>query len=281
MFEISRILAPVVFSDNCRAAVRYAITVGARFGAEVTVLHVLQPLSSLDFDTTVGLEHLDKCRREWVHREFENLTFDVHHKSNVTEVCLHGDPAAEIVRFAESSDTDLIVIATRGQGTFRRFLLGSVTAKVLHDAACAVWTGAHMERALEPGAAPAEIRSVVCAVDFGPQTEAALEWSSGIAAAHDAKLSLVHVIPASHDAARQRMACEEASRQLQTRRAALSMDADCHVLAGAVPEEIAGMVRQLGSDLLVIGRGHIAGGGRLRSTSFALIRESACPVVSV
>ncbi len=36
---------------------------------------------------------------------------------------------------------------THGYGPFRRFILGSVTAKVLHDADCPVWTGVHLEEA--------------------------------------------------------------------------------------------------------------------------------------
>jgi hypothetical protein len=39
----------------------------------------------------------------------------------------------------------LIMMATRGRGLFRAALLGSVTAKVLHDADCPVWTAAHVE----------------------------------------------------------------------------------------------------------------------------------------
>jgi len=39
------------------------------------------------------------------------------------------------------------MMPTHGLGGFRRFLLGSVTAKVLHDADCPVWTGVHLERA--------------------------------------------------------------------------------------------------------------------------------------
>jgi nucleotide-binding universal stress UspA family protein len=46
---------------------------------------------------------------------------------------------------ARESAFDLIMMPTRGRGRFRAALLGSVTAKVLHDSACAVWTAAHAE----------------------------------------------------------------------------------------------------------------------------------------
>ena len=57
----------------------------------------------------------------------------------------------------------MIMMPATGLGRFRRVLLGSVTAKVLHDVSCPVWTSAH-----EPDptlAAPGTYRTILCAVD--------------------------------------------------------------------------------------------------------------------
>jgi hypothetical protein len=54
-----------------------------------------------------------------------------------------GDPASIITEYAARNRVDLIMMPTHGYGTFRSLLLGSVTAKVLHDAECPVWTGVH------------------------------------------------------------------------------------------------------------------------------------------
>ena len=51
-----------------------------------------------------------------------------------------GDPATIIDGVAQRDGIDLIMMPTRGLGTFRRLLLGSATAKVLHDVSCAVFT---------------------------------------------------------------------------------------------------------------------------------------------
>ena len=90
----------------------------------------------------------------------------------VDRVLVEGDPAIEIVRAAHEGNFDLIVMPTHGYGPFRRFVLGSVTAKVLHDADCPVLTGAHLAD-LNP-ATPIFFRNIVCAVDLGPQSGQAL-----------------------------------------------------------------------------------------------------------
>jgi nucleotide-binding universal stress UspA family protein len=281
MFQISRILAPVVFSENCRGALRYAVSLASHFKAELTALHILELMKPSDFDSDVEIEYLENARRKWVHREFFNLTSGMRGRVDIQEVCFDGDPAREIVRYAEQSGTDLLVMASRGHGPFRRFLLGSVTAKVLHDAHCVVWTGVHLEQALSPENVPDKFSTVLCAVDLGPQTEAALEWSSGIARDYDAKLALLHVITRERDPQQQRETCEEAGRKLQKRCDLLHIQAECRVAIGDVVPEVSKSARRTNADLLVIGRGHLEGGGRLRSTSYALVRESHCPVISV
>ena len=282
MFEISRIMTPVVFSANCRGALRYAAGIASRFDAELTVLHVLEPLHRMDFDSAPCLQELEKARRDWVHRALTDLTFEMKPKVTVRDLCVEGDPATEIVRTAESSGTDLIVIATHGHGPFRRFLLGSVTAKVLHDSSCAVLTGAHLEQALaQKGTAGEDVRLVLCAVDFGAQIDAALEWSAGMASAYNATLALLHVVGPAHDPNRQRSSVQEALERLEHWSKMVKIDAEAHVAVGTVPDQVANEAQRLGAGVLVIGRGHMKGGGRLRSTSYTIIRESPCPVVSV
>jgi hypothetical protein len=82
---------------------------------------------------------------------------------NIQCMLVEGEPAWAIVQTAQDENADLIMMPSHGF-TFDQFLLGSVTAKVLHRTECPVWTDAHVERS------PAQkfaIRNVLCAVDFG------------------------------------------------------------------------------------------------------------------
>jgi len=56
--------------------------------------------------------------------------------AEITVTAILGDPAEELIR--ASRDADLLVVGSRGSGGFSRLLVGSVSSKVVHHAACPV-----------------------------------------------------------------------------------------------------------------------------------------------
>ena len=278
MFSINKVLVPVAFSPNCCGAIRYAAAVACHFRSELILLHVLKPLgAALGFE--IGLHELAESRRAWFRRELEEFSCEQLLRLPTRRVLAEGDAATEIVGFADSEHADLIAMPTHGYGPFRRLLIGSVTAKVLHDTRCAVWTGVHLETAPLPERIG--FSTIACAVDLGPQTTPAMEWAAGMAAAWPSRLVVVHVLEAAHDERRRHQLMESAHTELQKRAAGLQMSVEIRVEFGDVPEVVCAAAKQSEADLLVIGRGHRVGGGRLPCRAYAIVRESPCPVVSV
>ena len=68
-----------------------------------------------------------------------------------------------------------------------------MTTKILHDADCPVWTGVHLEEA--PEVEKIHFRTILAAVDLGPQSEKTLAWAAAMAAACDARLVVLHATP--------------------------------------------------------------------------------------
>jgi nucleotide-binding universal stress UspA family protein len=284
------ILFPVDFSERCIGAARYVEAFASRFGSKLVLLHVVEtaPMHAGDLDFG-GLATAARLGDETAHSERRLQAFMANQLGfiEVERRVVTGDAAHTIVRMAHDEDMDLVMLPTHGYGPFRRFVLGSVTAKVLHDVRCPVWTGAHLEEA--PAIDTITIRNVVCALDLNSGGEAALSMAASLAEEYGAKLTLVHAVPGSEAIPEKLMDSElrhnlmlQAREQLLTMTQTAGVSAEMHVeVGGEVGKAVAGAARRLGGDIVVIGRGRHDGLGRLRTHSYAIIRESPCPVLSV
>ena len=277
MLRLERILIPVDFSASSEAAARHAAGLAERFQSEVHILHVLDT-----DDPGNGDEEACAGSAEERHAAEQSLAAFLANElklQTAKRVLACGDPAGEIVRYANETACSLIAMPTHGAGVLRRMLLGSVTAKVLHDAACPVWTGVHAENF--PELKPAPLTKVLCAVEFSENNLEALRWAKELAETCQARLGLVHALPSVHETWRPEME-KQTRAKISKLLTAEGIQADVSVAFGEVGETIAASVGAMGADLVVIGRGAASGSlGRLRSSAYAIIRESPCPVISV
>jgi nucleotide-binding universal stress UspA family protein len=291
--EIRKILLPVEFSERSRGAARYAEALASRFHAELVVLHVVPPPYLLyggagEGTAYAALPEVIADRTAAAKARLDAFVAQIPEGIRARPVLLEGDAAGAIVDFAHAERCDMVVMSTHGYGPFRRFLIGSVTAKVLHDVDCPVWTGPHLEAA--PEWRDVQWRRIACALDLGPRSREVLAWAARMARQCGAALSLVHAVPGSTaalggltfdpewGAELARMAREQMA-QLQE---GMPVCGDMHIETGDAAAAVSRAVEELGADLLVIGRSlHSGVMGRLRANAYAIIRESPCPVVSI
>jgi len=288
MQSLSKILLPVDFSERSAAAGRHAKALAGRFGSEILLLHVLTPpqyeFGALEIGGSLLVE-LYRGRAEQVTADLNAFLAAELAGLDTRRVVLEGDPAGKIVEFAREEGAGLIIMPTHGYGRFRRFILGSNTAKVLHDADCPVWTGVHLEQA--PAAAES-LRSILCGVDLGAQSSKTLCWAAMLAREFGARLTVIHVTAAdpdpgdSSDASWRAGVREAAERELLRLKSFVNVEADDILEGGEPAKVICAAAQRVEADALVIGRGSAAGMfGRLRTNAYAIIRQSPCPVVSV
>jgi nucleotide-binding universal stress UspA family protein len=265
MFQLQRILFPVDFSIRCRGAAACVESLAGRFDAELILLHVVEAAYN------AALENMRAARTE----DFEGL-FDQSMKHlRVKTLVEHGEAAQKIIECATANQADLIMIPTKGMGIYRRLILGSTSAKVLHDADCPVWTGVHLENA--PSLEMMACRRILCAADLKPLSARVLDWASHVAEEYQAELTLAHIM--GGETAKRR---EQAQAELERLRQAAGCRAALRVEVGDVSKVVAQLTGELKADLVVIGRKPDAGVlGRLDMVAYSIIRQSPCPVVSV
>jgi len=127
MLHLKKILYPTDFSSYSNQAYLYAVSLAESYQARLNIAYVFAPGSG---DTANG------DRRYW-RNQLESIR-PANPNIPVNHVFLDGDPASEIVRYAQDAGIDVIVLGTHGRTGVERLLMGSVAEKVMRDAPCSV-----------------------------------------------------------------------------------------------------------------------------------------------
>ena len=150
---INKILYATDLSQTARHAIRYACGVGRRYGAEVTVLHVIPDLLD-EFSKGVGIDltdHIGKTEWERFNRNgIEKAQNEIHRRIQETSQLvtkqipgcplsaenvkvLVGNPAERIVSESNEGNFDLIIMGTHGHGKLDDRIIGSIAADVIRQ----------------------------------------------------------------------------------------------------------------------------------------------------
>ncbi len=142
---IKRILVPVDFSRDSLKALAYANDFAKLFGAELSVLYVVEPIyyaTPADmYVTTPNLSMLLDEQRRIGEQQLARLGAALKKKGQRARTTLKtGAPAQVIVDTAKTARADLIIMATHGRTGLAHILMGSVAEKVVRSARCPVLT---------------------------------------------------------------------------------------------------------------------------------------------
>ncbi|MGD0280984.1 MAG: universal stress protein [Dissulfurispiraceae bacterium] len=280
MLNINKILLPVDFPNPSLRVVHQAAILARHFHSEIVMLHVVTAVGHTagmpaDGREPAGWDMLAEITNS-IGPELDDLT--------VKRVLVKGGAARAILQTAQDEKADLIMMPSHGHA-FSQFLLGSVTAKVLHGTECPVWTDAHVEESPMQGFA---VRNVLCAVDFTTYNHKAVSWAVQMAAEFGARLTLAHVTPGVElwgpggsyvNQELKEALVGNASQHIAEFQKDIGITADVFIGSGDVPKVLSQAAKQTKADLLVTGCRPY--GGHLRTHGYAIICAVPIPVLSV
>jgi nucleotide-binding universal stress UspA family protein len=296
VIQIRRILCPVDFSEFSRRALEYAAALSRLYEAELTVLHVgpLGPTVS-GRERTPSQTALAPLDGEPLAEELRSLFGETaDHRPTPELRVLSGPVVGTILDVAGEVNADLIVLGTHGRTGFERFVLGSVTEKIVRKAPCPVLT---VSRRAADAPAHALFARVLCGADFSAASGHAVDYALSLAEAARGRVTLLHVVEQlpngslskypEFDLERYRCSLMKDARAklegLVPKHTLDSCDPDTRVACGKPYQEILRTAREERSDLIVLG---VHGHGPIDrmlfgSTTQAVVRQAACPVLSV
>ena len=130
-----RIVVALDGSRLAEQALSHAVAQAKRFETELILLKVLEPLPDVSFTAPSARRRAEEASAQLAYEYLEGVAEGIREQGIVVQVVqLEGKPYVEIVRYAEEEGADMIVISTRGQSGFSRWLLGSVADRVVRGA---------------------------------------------------------------------------------------------------------------------------------------------------
>ena len=292
MNSFRSILFPTDFSSRCDRFMEEVAQVATEADAEVTVLHVLPafPYCWAGIDTTypvildeeqvrdAAMEQLDAVCEQF------SRTWGVKAKSDLDV----GEPGGVIAAYAQQKALDLIMMPTHGTGSFRPFLLGSVTAKVLHDSSRPIWTTAHDNSSNTTR----QLRDseVLCAVTLKENSECLIRYAHEFSKEFGARLTIVHAIPDLSSRFRslhavddlRRSSQEFATKRITEMQTKVGTNLPVCIVEGDTGIALREAAIRHNARLMMIRRTSLHGVlGRLRTHAYEIIQNSSCSILSV
>ncbi|WP_148263727.1 universal stress protein [Halopiger xanaduensis] len=277
------ILVPVDGSECSDLAVDYAADLARRYDATVYVATVIDVRL---IATAPQYDHLRSEATALVDSVANRLEASGVATTNVVRTA---KPYQGVLMVAEDYDADLIIMGTHGRSGVDRYLLGSVTERVIRRSDVPVLT----VRTRDDGNVSFPYDDVLVPTDGSDGAEAAYEPAIALATAYDAMLHALSVIetnalgletaPKGNDEGPDeaaRMALEEVEANASQASAA---DVVTEITFGSPHEEIRSYVREHDIDLVVMGTHGRSGLPRylLGSVAEKLVRTASVPVMTV
>jgi nucleotide-binding universal stress UspA family protein len=292
---IRSILCPVDFSSESRTLVRAALAIAREEGANVTVIHVLEPLLAQAAALAAERNWLEKR----AYKEIDTLLARAVEGSGIDPLTVErrvraGEPDAEILAAAAEYDADLIVMGTEALRGVRRLFFGSIAAKVMaHTSVPVLAIPPHAVDLLMPraGEQGLPLRQILVAVDFSESAMMAVRDAAEIARHWHTGLILLHVVPDLPDIRHwgtaldehQRRTIERARRELElVAREIVGVPVAVMTVEGAPDESIIRVASEQGSSLVALGLRRARGAWfapRPGSTAYRVLSVTKLPVL--
>jgi nucleotide-binding universal stress UspA family protein len=276
------ILCPTDFSEMAGYALRYGRTLAEGFQARMVVLYAEAfeppPYFTADQERDL-LKSLARSRKAAGTHLSRYVKTQVGESLQVDSLVVEGPPGRAILETARDRHADWIVMGTHGHSGWRRFMMGSVTERVLGETDLPVLAVRFKKGAAEPSSV--SIQQVLCPVNYTEIALRALHQAVAIVERFSARLLVVHVLESSGEEAEEKemdRLCTWIPRVIRSRCQMKEL-----VRRGNAAEQILEVAGSADCDMIVLGAQHKRFGDAtvVGTTTVNVTRHAPCPVLTV
>ena len=140
MEDIRRILAVSWMTQYCQRTVHYAVSLAAKYGAELSVIHIIDTLWQGWNLPMMSLAEAGRKDMERIKAELDNI-IDVETKGGVKikKIIKEGDPVEDILKVIGEEKIDLVILRAQEEGRIERFLVGGSNDAIIRKMPCSIF----------------------------------------------------------------------------------------------------------------------------------------------
>jgi nucleotide-binding universal stress UspA family protein len=192
MVRIEKILCPVDFFSASERAVDYAIALAKNYEARLILLNVVTPVAPASYELPLNTGKIIDAMTESATARLKKLAKRAEARKVPVETIVRvGEVDMEIREIAKDKKVDLITMGTHGRRPFERWILGSVTERLLRRVSVPMLTIGGKAKAK---IAPPAIRRILVTTDFSEGTNDAIKYAFSIGQECQADVTLMHVV---------------------------------------------------------------------------------------
>lgn len=291
MTSIKRLLLATDFSEFAYWAECYALALAASWRADLSMITVLEFPPGMNPEYTVNKLYLTERMSDASARLTELKRRAQQRGIPATTRVATGIPTEEVMAVAQSEQTNLIIVGTRGKSGLAHVLLGSTAERLIRIAPCPV-LAVHMVKA--EGPEEISLERILVPTDLSDCSLEAVKYAEMVAVQAKASIELLHIMePAyygidftmeSRDEREQKQrVITEKLGALSSELAAAGIIVKVSLVGGTPVDMILEFARRSSSHLIIMGthgrRGisHAWAG----SVTESVLRRGAIPVLAV
>ncbi len=141
MADINKILAVSWVTQYCKGTVHSAVSLAAKYGAELAVIHVIDtfwfhgwsvPMKSQEEERLKYMERIKAELDSIVNREKKGSL-------KIKTIVKEGDPVEEILKVIEKEKIDLVILRAHEESRIERFLVGGSNDAIIRKMPCSIY----------------------------------------------------------------------------------------------------------------------------------------------
>ncbi|MEN8212543.1 MAG: universal stress protein [Thermodesulfobacteriota bacterium] len=192
--EPKKIMCAIDFSDSTDLVMSYGKALATEFNSKLCLCHIV-PGSFMVAGHMSPYADYARIEAEQSKHAEDRLTELVEEFDSDCEIMVNsGYPAEEIAQLAIDNDVEMVIAATYGGSGVKRFLIGSVTDRLVKILSCPLLVLQPSDNLTDLSDKGIKLEKILVGCDFSKDSQLAFDYALGLAQEFQTQLHLAHVV---------------------------------------------------------------------------------------